>query len=141
MGHEFAWSCHRSGDCCLDVQQIVLTPAEVEALTAARPDVAMVVRPHHADQRFLVWETPTGCPMLARELDGTPTCTVYDVRPYQCRRFMCLREEGEPFRAGGPMGCRNLSDRLETNRHALAFYGSHQRRAQKSWADAHGWTK
>jgi hypothetical protein len=137
MGHEFAWQCRRTGDCCLG-PSVVITPAEAEALRAARPEVAIETT-LHADRRFVTWHQPSGCPMLARELDGTATCTVYDARPYNCRRFLCLRDEGEAFRGGGPLGCQNLTDRLSTNRHAMAFYGAHQRRVQRSWAVKHGW--
>ena len=138
MGHEFHWTCHRTGDCCLEARSITITPEEKVALEGAT-SVPIDTVPHE-DPRFLSWLMPNGCPMLARELDGTATCTVHAMRPYQCRRFMCLREDGEPYRAGGPLGCRNLTERLQGNRHAVAFYASSQRRAQ-GWAKAHGWTR
>lgn len=74
------------------------------------------------------------CPLL----DGN-TCTVYDVRPYQCRRFQCRRAPGEAFDPSGPLGCRNLSDRLEQDRETRRSYALNQRKAQK-WALRHGWT-
>ena len=138
MGKDFAWTCQRTGDCCLG-PSVAITPAERTMLAQARPDVPVVTEPHETPG-FLRWLQPTGCPMLTRELDGTATCTVHAVRPMNCRRFVCLREAGEPFRAGGPLGCLNTSERIEENRHALAFYQSNQRRAQQ-WGRAHGWTR
>ncbi len=109
---------------------------------AARPDVPMTLEPIAGTSavRFL---TVGGCPFLARELDGKATCTIHAARPFACRRFMCGRPdpETEPFEMGGPLGCRNLSDRLESSYHFAAFYRTNQRHAQREWAESHGWTK
>lgn len=93
------------------------------------------------DPRFVRVLTPAGCPFLDRELDGKAVCAIYEARPYTCRRFQCLRPDPstEAFEPGGPMGCRNLSDRLDQSLHALEFFRSNQRRAQREWADSHGW--
>jgi len=86
------------------------------------------------------------CPML-REKNR---CLVYDVRPYNCRRFGCLRPdpETEVYRPApistvakfGNVGCANLRERLVQSRIARNIYGLLQRRAQ-TWARAHGWTE
>lgn len=80
------------------------------------------------------------------ELDGTPCplldgkdCSVYDVRPYQCRRFQCHRAPGEAFDPSGPLGCKNLSDRLEQSAETRKAYKRNQQKAMK-WANTHGWT-
>ena len=140
MSRDFQWTCRRSGDCCLEVRVISLTPAERDVLAQARPDVALDVVPQK-DTRFLTWSVPKGCPFLSRGLDGLATCTVHEIRPYNCRRFLCLRDEGEPYRSGGPMGCKNLSERIDRNVHAMEFYRTHQRYAQRDWADSHGWSR
>lgn len=76
-----------------------------------------------------------------RFLSGT-TCTIYEHRPYNCRRFICLRPDpdDEPLETGGPLGCFNASERILLNRDARRFYAHHQRKAQR-WADAHGWLR
>ncbi len=49
-------------------------------------------------------------------------CEVYDVRPYNCRRFACLK------------GFRGTAKEAEAVKVAI------QKRAQP-WADAHGWPR
>lgn len=102
--------------------------------------MALDVRP--LTDRLVEVRTPNGCPFLTREISGQAACSIYEARPFQCRRFMCLRPDPttEPFEVGGPLGCRNLSDRLDDSQHAMTFYQSHQRRAQK-WARTMGWSK
>lgn len=75
------------------------------------------------------------CPCL----DADQRCTVYAVRPYNCRRFVCLRDAGEALEPGGPLGCRNAERRVRSDRQWMRFYRTHQRRAQV-WGRAHGWT-
>jgi Fe-S-cluster containining protein len=134
------WQCARTGDCCL-AAEVVVTWAELRAMREARPEV----QPHvaaHPDARFARVLTPGGCPYLEREIDGTATCSIHASRPYNCRRFQCLRPDPatEPYETGGHLGCRNLSDRLDQSQHALHFYAANQRRAAV-WARAHGWDK
>jgi Fe-S-cluster containining protein len=73
------------------------------------------------------------CPFLS----ATNDCAIYDIRPYNCRRFMCLRAKDEPFEHG-PDGCLNLTDRLAQSRDARMQYRDNQRRAQR-WAVDMGW--
>lgn len=91
----------------------------------------------------LVWLTAGPCPLLGTDLTGAPTCTVYAVRPYVCRRFMCGRPDvtTEPFEPGGPLGCHNLTDRLEQSLTFHEHYRTRQRHAQREWADTHGWSR
>ena len=46
----------------------------------------------------------------------------------------------EPYEAGGPLGCLNLSDRIAESLDAHEAYRAMQKRAQP-WALAHGWPK
>lgn len=136
------WVCQRSGDCCTSVDRVVMTPAERDLLIARRPDIV---------SRFEDWETgfvalrAAPCPLLGF-IDGRALCTVHDIRPYNCRRFLCGRTditteayEPEPWNPlQGQLGCRNLSDRIRQSRAFRRFYALIQRRAQR-WAVAHGW--
>jgi hypothetical protein len=68
-------------------------------------------------------------------------CVVYEHRPYNCRRFSCLRvnPKEEPLQYNNTGGCRNLLDRLETSRAARRLYAKIQRKAQR-WAVRFGWS-
>lgn len=84
------------------------------------------------------------CPFLRDE----NRCVVHDVRPYNCRRFGCLRPdvEAEPLQMAplstvalfGDVGCSNLRERLVRSRIARKIYGLLQRKGQR-WARLHGW--
>lgn len=79
------------------------------------------------------------CPFISDQ----NLCLVYDVRPFNCRRFMCGRVdiEKESFEGTGPMGCENLSDRLATSRRFMEFFKSRERALVKDWAIPHGWNR
>lgn len=69
------------------------------------------------------------------------TCLVYSHRPYNCRRFGCMRPDpkSEPFEAtDSKLGCKNLEDRIKTSRVALRMAKLLQRKSMR-WARAHGW--
>lgn len=114
-----------------------MTHAERAEIEAAVPTAPLLWAPH-ADPRFIQLLAPGGCPLL--RMDGTQAvCTVHAVRPYNCRTFMCGRVSlDEKFDASGPMGCRNLSDRLEQSLDAQCAYDASIRRA-RVWGLAHGW--
>ena len=133
------WSCHKTGDCCKVPGQITVTTAERQILDGLK-DVA---------SRPLIWTTAKAdgfvhldvgpCPFLG----DSGLCQVYESRPYNCRRMMCGRVDParESYEQGGPMGCHNLSDRIETSLRFEEFYKANERRAAKEWATSHGWTK
>lgn len=124
------WTCAQTGDCC--TVPLVMTPEEASLL--ARPGVQFV--PWDGGKVALV--TPDGsarCPFLGAD----QRCTVYAVRPYNCRRFACLRKPGEVLEPGGPLGCKNAERAVMTNREARRFMVVYQRKAQR-WARTHGWT-
>lgn len=133
------WTCQRDGTCCM-VSALVVTHEELAAMQAAKPTP---LETEVIDSRFVRIVLPKGCPYLTRELNGKAGCSIYESRPTNCRRFQCLRPDVtvEPFEYGGPMGCRNLSDRIEQSLHALTFYQANERRAMKAWGHAHGWHK
>jgi Fe-S-cluster containining protein len=75
------------------------------------------------------------CPFLAHDASGRAMCLAYDVRPYNCRRFMCGRE-----RCSDPYDPRPIPQVVAFSRGLTAQYERNQERA-KDWARAHGWTE
>ena len=118
-----------------------MTQEEATRVQAATPRKLLF---HPVDDRF-VFLRGHPCPLLSTD-GALAVCTVWPVRPYNCRRFGCFRPDppSEPFEPEpldlerGRLGCGNLSDRL-TNRQVRRAYALMQRRAQR-WALAHGWT-
>src|SRR5690242_12944351 len=89
MGQQ--WRCHRSGSCCRNVGSVTMTHAERAELEQAS-DRPLTFRPY-GDQFVQLVGSPA-CPLLGD--DGG--CTVYAVRPYNCRRWGCFRPTtDEPF--------------------------------------------
>lgn len=132
------WTCHRSGDCCRTVSVVTMTKAERDILEGRRAFArrALDYRPHE-DERF-VNLVADPCPFLGEQNQ----CLVYDVRPYNCRRFMCGRVdvEKESYEmVEGSMGCLNFMDRITTSRRFLEHFKAHERQ-HKDWARDHGWT-
>lgn len=64
-------------------------------------------------------------------------CIVYANRPYNCRRFACMRPDvkAEPFEGDGK---NNMMDRFQTSRVARRMLIRIQRKAQ-GWAHKYGW--
>lgn len=105
------WTCTRCGECCRTEPAIAVSDAE-RALLEARRD-GLVFQPDH---RPGYWQMQAGpCPFYA---DG---CTVYDIRPYNCRRYASLK---------GFTGSARDAQRVRV---------LYQRRAQTRWGHAHGW--
>jgi len=90
------------------------------------------------DDRFRVM-TLHPCPFLSDQ----NLCLVHDIRPYNCRRFMCGRVnvQRESYETDQQGSCLNLADRMETSLRFAEFYNAAERRAQKEWAKSHGWAK
>ena len=125
------WTCQKSGDCCTIPKEVVMTKEEAATLVAAAPStITMQFRP--LDDTFVALKAGP-CPLYVFR-----TCLVYASRPYNCRRFGCMRPDtkAEPFEVSGA----NMRDRTETNRKARRLGQQMQKKAQK-WADAHGWGK
>lgn len=135
------WTCARTGDCCQ--RGPVLRTAERDALLAAHPALAIpddFTPVPGLPGGFLRWHRDP-CPALVESAGGGTRCAVYPTRPFNCRRFMCLRPnpKDEPLEIGGPMGCWNASTRVQVSRAARRFYAHNQRRAQR-WALSYGWS-
>lgn len=122
------WVCSKRGDCCREPAEVVMTQAERTEILA-RTDRILAWR-LHADPRFVVLVAHP-CPLLTA--DGR--CSVYAVRPYNCRRFSCFREDGEPWAGEGGVIRKLYASRDLSRQDALT-----QRRAQR-WARTHGWTE
>lgn len=144
------WHCQRSGDCCRTVPEVVLTREEYDVLEKNLTVGQLYkLRIHEVDNKFIAWQAAP-CPLLGKDNKGRDTCTIHEIRPYNCRRFGCLRPDPkvEPFESAplspflkyGNVGCVNLRERLLQSRVARRAYELIQRKAQR-WAMNHGWSE
>lgn len=123
------WRCQRSGACCRESAEIVMTKEEAaEIVHHAPPTISMQFRP---EGEFVALKAGP-CPLFTL---GN-TCLVYEHRPYNCRRFGCMRPDTttEPFLPDGG----NMMARVTVSKKAAKLAQWMQRRAQP-WAEAHGW--
>ena len=150
---EEGWECKRSGDCCRKVDYVVMTRQEMDVLLEygykhfTLKKMNTLVFRNDIDHKNMVAMVARPCPLL-EYVDGKPTCTVHEVRPYNCRRFGCLRPDpkSEPLVMAplsdvlqyGKVGCVNLRDRLIFSRVARRIYEKLQRKGMR-WAVKHGW--
>lgn len=125
------WRCQSSGDCCRIPKSVVMTYDERKELEAV---AHLALRPlrwrHHKDPRM---ETLVAqpCPFVTDD----NRCAAYDVRPYACRRFGCMRADvSEPFHDV------DTSEIARKNPSAFPMLMQLQHDAQP-WAIAHGWRK
>lgn len=97
----------------------------------APKEITMNFRPTE-DPKFVAMQAGP-CPLFV--FNG---CLVYEHRPYNCRRFACMRPDvkAEPFEVDGS----NLLDRVKTSRVARRLATQIQRKARR-WADKHGWAE
>jgi len=120
------WQCQRDGACCTEPDEVVLTHVERAEIERAAPhSVALSFLPH-ADARF-VRLVAHPCPLYDH---ANRRCTVYDVRPYNCRRFGCVRDD---YTASFDPSTRVLG--REQKRRLIVI----QRHAQR-WGRSHGWS-
>lgn len=106
-----------------------MTKEEAAAIVHAAPkEIAMHFR--DAGDGFVALKAQP-CPLYAFK-----GCLVYSVRPYNCRRFGCMRPDvkAEPFEADGA----NMMDRVKTSRVARRLAEQLQHKAQR-WARKMGW--
>lgn len=125
------WRCQKSGECCTKLEGITLTVEEAIALKLRAPEgIKLQFRPHPDGGNFLIMKAGP-CPFFAFN-----TCTVYEHRPYNCRRFGCMRPnvEEEEFYPDGS----NMDIRVDNDKDAAKLARWMQKRAQP-WAAAHGW--
>ena len=141
------WSCAMTGDCCRNLKGVTMTVEEAQRIKDAVPESVfnkLIWAPvaKQTNGHFISLQA-NPCPLL----DTAGRCTVYVVRPYNCRRFICLRPdpsiepyEPEPIDTERKRyGCANLSDRVNTDRAARRFFQVIQRKAQR-WAIQNGWS-
>ena len=103
-----------------------MTEAEAQALVKARPETEAYWELRR-DGFLDLHARP--CPYL----EGN-TCSVYDVRPLNCRRWGCYREPGEPLTDLAPVPLRVLRDPALRD-----HYAKNQARAHQEWGLSHGW--
>lgn len=108
-----------------------MTPQERQAIEAVT-DRALTWRVSAVDARFVELRAQP-CPLL--NADGT--CSVYAVRPFNCRRFLCGREATEAWDQAPRLG---VPLRVVTDRAFRRQYAVNERHAQR-WARSHGWTE
>lgn len=136
MGQQ--WHCMKSGDCCRRIGAVAMMPAERDELLAAS-DVPMTFV-DLADGLVALQPRPgsRACPLLSAE----GQCSVYAVRPYNCRCFGCFRPTtDEPLEVAVTVD-ESMGDlkpvRLYTSRPVARQWRRMQAHAQP-WALAHGW--
>lgn len=122
------WQCQKTGDCCREVDEVVMTPAERMEIERAAPSGVVLSFAPHADDRF-VRLTAKPCPLLVDNL-----CSVHAVRPFNCRRWGCFRDDYSQPPEMTMVPAAMLKTR-SNRRQALVM----QRHAQR-WARSHGWT-
>ena len=108
-----------------------MTTSERDELIAACPDDVTLDFDDHEELGFVQLKAKP-CPLYQ---DGVG-CRVYAVRPVNCRRFSCGREDvtTEPF-VNTPVPPRFYSDRPFRRQMVMM-----QRDAMRQWGHAHGWT-
>lgn len=126
------WTCQKSGECCTEPKELVMTKEEAGVLVFHAPStIKLQFRPIDGEPGFLAMKAGP-CPLFIFH-----TCLVYEHRPYNCRRFMCMRPDtgAEPLENEG---YTNMNDRVLTNRKMRRLAIQNQKKHQP-WADAHGW--
>lgn len=132
---EEGWKCKQSGDCCTKAPEISMTKQEAAHLVAVAPaEITLQFRPDPNDSKFVIMKTGP-CPLFV--FNG---CLVYKDRPYNCRRFACMRPDPktEPFELDSQGRCANMWDRFKTSRVARRTLIHIQSKAQR-WARKMGW--
>lgn len=131
------WKCQQSGECCSLPAEVVMTRQERSNILPIIPDGVLTIW-RDIDETFVALKAQP-CPFF---LFGE--CEVYEVRPYNCRRFACLRPDpkSEPFEfdnsAHKLTGCKNADDRFYTSRVARRMLKQIQSKAQR-WGARYGW--
>lgn len=129
------WECQQSGECCTLPAEVIMSNEERTLLMRKAPD-GIVSHWRKIDEKLWALKAAP-CPFYVFK-----TCLVYEHRPFNCRRFACMRPDPktEPFERGGLLGCLNMEIRIRTSRVVRRQMELIQRKAQR-WARAHGWTE
>ena len=89
----------------------------------------MSVTPYHDHPGFL-YLNARPCPFLR----GRSMCDIYEIRPYNCRRYLCGRTD--PL--SDPFDSAPVPAAIVKSRPMRRLYLINQRKAQR-WALTHGW--
>lgn len=137
------WECSREGDCCTKPPHVYMTIEEARVLSVAasvhKPAARLTFNTVPGSEFVALVAAP--CPLLDYSLDGRASCSVYSSRPYNCRRFACLRPDpkSEPWEEEADTGgCVNMLERVRQSRVARRVMELLQRKSQK-WARRNGW--
>jgi Fe-S-cluster containining protein len=117
------WKCVGDGACCTQPSEVVMTHAERAEVERAARHGAILRFVVDADPRFTRLQAAP-CPLY----DAAEGCTVYAVRPFNCRRFACQRTDYET----------QAYDQGPQTRHDRRQLVVIQRHAQR-WGRSHGW--
>ena len=129
------WRCQQSGDCCSKPADVLMTTQEAAGILQQTAGTVSLDFRKVADGFVALKAHP--CPLYDAIYQ---VCTVYDIRPYNCRRFACMRPDPktEPWESTAADGCANRDDRLSQSRIVRRQLKQIQAKAQP-WARAHGW--
>lgn len=123
-----------------------MTRAERDEIERAAPTSAVLAWREDPDPRFARLVAHP-CPLLTRDAEGKASCSVHDVRPLNCRAFMCGRVDPkkEPFEPEpvnyvlGLTGCGNLTARLNESLRFREHYRTNAVQQKRLWGRPHGW--
>lgn len=122
------WMCHKSGECCSLPEEVVMTEQEMRVLAREAPkEIPLHFRP--LEQAGMVAMKAQPCPLYVFQ-----RCLVYEHRPYNCRRFACMRPDVQ----AEPWDGQNMEARVKVSRLARRLAEKIQRKAQR-WARSQGW--
>lgn len=126
------WKCQRSGECCTVPAEVVMTRQEKYAVLRAAPD-GIRSEWRDVDDNFVAVKAHP-CPFFIFK-----ECVVYESRPYNCRRFGCMRPDpkAEPLTTDAEVTA-SMMERVQTSRVARRMAERMQRHAQR-WAVKMGW--
>jgi Fe-S-cluster containining protein len=132
------WACSRDGKCCTEPRFVVMTWAErreIEAAATHLPRRALQWRA--GDRPSLTMLVTRPCPLYDAEKKG---CTVYDVRPFNCRRFGCMRDDVTRETFTDQSSVILFRRRPDEQAIAATLRGLERLEADaRPWALAHGW--
>lgn len=123
------WQCQRSGECCQRPDAVVMTQQEW-AIISETPQAKERTLTIDVSGNFVALRAGS-CPFYDNG------CTIYSVRPTNCRRFCCFRMDvkTEHFEDGAAVPAVVFKSRDFRRQYQL-----NERKAMK-WGVRHGWTK
>lgn len=106
---------------------MTVTESELAEVRIAKPDVRLQIVPT-ATHGFVQW-LAAPCPFLAGA-----DCSVYAVRPLNCRRMMCGRDSVDE-----PVDLSPIPLKVLRSPALRRQYSDTQAEAHRTWGLAHGW--